>query len=176
MSVCLDFRVQRPRLPRDARCRSAAGSGALKTEATLAELVGGLEKSLADGVKPVNEAVVALLGLGYEEFIQTVVLPQGEFAKFLKAKPTEQRAILQHLLRHDVFTRMREAAEERRKALDGRVQVLDGKISTYVDATPAALAAREASLLEARAQVDERDRRRGRRGRWRCRRRSSVTR
>ena len=154
MSVCLDFRVS-GRDYRVTRLSKRGRQGALKTEATLAELVGGVEKSLADAVKPVNEAVVALLGLRYDEFIQTVVLPQGDFAKFLKARPTEQREILQHLLRHDVYIRMREAAEERRKALDGRIQVLDGKIATYVDATPAALAEREASLLEARARVDD---------------------
>ena len=67
-----------------------------------------------------NEAIVKLLGLGYDEFIQTVVLPQGEFARFLRAKPTGQRAILQHLLRHDVFARMRDLAEERRRDMDAR--------------------------------------------------------
>ncbi len=101
-----------------------------------------------------NDAVRSLLGLGYEEFIQTVVLPQGEFAKFLKAKPTEQRSILQHLLRHDVFTRMRDVAEERRKALSGRVDVIDGKLSTYAEATPEALAEREVSLAGAREQAE----------------------
>ena len=83
------------------------------------------------------------------------MLPQGEFAQFLKADPKDQRAILQHLLRHDVFTRMRETAEDRRKALDGQVQILDGKISTYVEATPATIASREALLLEVRGQVKE---------------------
>ena len=50
---------------------------------------------------------------------------------------------------------MRDTAEDRRKALDGQVQILDGKISTYVDATPAAIASREALLLEVRGQVEE---------------------
>ena len=154
MSVCLDFRVS-GRDFRVTRLSKRSKQGGLKTEASLAELVGGLEKSLADAVKPVNEKVISLLGLGYEEFIQTVVLPQGQFAQFLKADPKDQRAILQHLLRHDVFTRMRETAEDRRKALDGQVQILDGKISTYVDATPATIASREALLLEVRGQVEE---------------------
>ena len=153
MSVCLDFRVT-GRDYRVTRRVKRHSNGTLKTVVTLAEVIGGLEKSLADGVKPANETIVSLLGLGYEEFIQTVVLPQGDFAKFLKAKPTEQRAILQHLLRHDVFTRMREVAEERRKALSGRVDVIDGKLSTYAEATPEALAEREASVVEARTQLE----------------------
>ncbi len=153
MSVCLDYRVSGKDFRVTRRVKRVA-NGNLKTTVTLAEVVGGLERSLADGVKPVNEKIVGLLGLGYEEFIQTVVLPQGDFAKFLKAKPTEQRAILQHLLRHDVFTRMRDVAEERRKALTGRVEVIDGKLSTYAEATPEALAAQETLLADALAQVE----------------------
>ena len=61
-----DVRVPRlpcawSRLPGHAPVE-AQQTGALKTEATLAELVGGLEKSLADAVKPVNEEVVRCLG------------------------------------------------------------------------------------------------------------------
>ena len=58
----------------------------LKSEATLAEITNGIERSIADQIRPVNDAIVSLLGLGYDEFIQTVVLPQGEFAKFLEGE------------------------------------------------------------------------------------------
>jgi exonuclease SbcC len=153
MSVCLDFRISGNDYRVTRRVKRVT-NGNLKTTVTLAEVVGGVEKSLADGVKPVNETVVGLLGLGYEEFIQTVVLPQGDFAKFLKATPTEQRSILQHLLRHDVFTRMRDEAEERRKSLSGRVDVIDGKLTTYAAATPEAVAEREVLLVGVRGQVE----------------------
>jgi DNA repair protein SbcC/Rad50 len=154
MSVALDFQV-RGRDYRVTRLSKLSKSKQLKSEATLAELTGGLERSLADQVRPVNDAIVELLGLGYDEFIQTVVLPQGEFAKFLKAKPTDQRAILQHLLRHDVFTRMRDLAEDRRREMDAEMRGLEGKLSGLTDATAEALAASEMGLSEARArQVD----------------------
>src|SRR3954464_6250989 len=91
MSVALDFQV-RGHDYRVTRLSKLSKLKQLKSEATLAELIGGVERSLADQVRPVNDAIVELLGLGYDEFIQTVVLPQGEFAKFLKAKPTDQRA------------------------------------------------------------------------------------
>jgi exonuclease SbcC len=87
MSVTLDFRVRN----RDFRVTRASRQlkSSVKTDATLAELTPAGERSIASQVKPVNDAIVDLLGLGYDEFIQTVVLPQGEFAKFLKAKPAD---------------------------------------------------------------------------------------
>lgn len=147
MSVALDFRVRN----RDYRVTRASKQTktSVKTDATLAELTVAGERSLASQVKQVNDEIVTLLGLGYDEFIQTVVLPQGEFAKFLKAKPSDQRAILQHLLRHDVFTRMRDLAEDRRKKLDVELSGLDGKLSGLAHATDAALAANEAALATA---------------------------
>lgn len=151
MSVALDFQV-RGRDYRVTRLSKLSKSKQLKSEATLAELTGGVERSLADQVRPVNDAIVELLGLGYDEFIQTVVLPQGEFAKFLRAKPGDQRAILQHLLRHDVFTRMRDLAEDRRRELDAEMRGLEGKLSGLTDATTEVLAASEVGLAEARVR------------------------
>lgn len=153
MSVTLDFHVR----SRDYRVTRTSRQlkSSVKTDATLAELTAAGERSIASQVKPVNDAIVDLLGLGYDEFIQTVVLPQGEFAKFLKARPADQRSILQHLLRHDVFSRMRDLAEERRRDMDARLRGLDGQLSTYADATEEALAAREEELTDARERQAE---------------------
>jgi exonuclease SbcC len=150
MSVTLDFRVRN----RDYRVTRASRQlkSSVKTDATLAELTAAGERSIAGQVKPVNDAIVELLGLGYDEFIQTVVLPQGEFAKFLKAKPTDQRSILQHLLRHHVFTRMRDLAEGNRRKLDVELSGLDGKLSGLGDATDEALAVSEGALSDARTR------------------------
>jgi exonuclease SbcC len=149
MSVALDFRV-RGRDYRVTRLTKRLKSGQVKSEATLAETSSGLERSIADQIQPVNQAVEGLLGLGYDEFIQTVVLPQGEFAKFLKSKPADQRSILQHLLRHDVFTRMRDLAEDRRREMDAELRGLDGRLSALVDATDEVLAASEQAMANAR--------------------------
>ena len=150
MSVALDFRVRNHdfRVTRVSRQLKTS----LKTDATLAELTAAGERSIASQVKQVNEEIVKLLGLGYDEFIQTVVLPQGEFAKFLKAKPADQRSILQHLLRHDVFTRMRDLAEDRRREMDAEMRGLDGTLSGLAAATDEALATSEKALAEARTR------------------------
>ncbi|MBS1816691.1 MAG: AAA family ATPase [Acidobacteria bacterium] len=140
MSVSLDFTVRGATYRVVRRVRR--GRKNLTTQATLAERTSGPERSLADGVKPVNEAIERLLGLDFDAFTQTVILPQGEFARFLKADPKDQRSILQHLLRHDVFTRMREEAERRRGAFERELKGLDGQLQAFVDATPEAWASR----------------------------------
>src|SRR5262249_44151516 len=72
MSVCLDFEVQgvRYRITRRVKKR---GKGSPQTLATFAELSDGVERSIADGVRPVNEAILKVLCLSYEDFIQTVI-------------------------------------------------------------------------------------------------------
>lgn len=150
MSVTLDFRVR----GREYRVTRASKQlkAAVKTDAALAELTTNGERSMGSQVKQVNDEIVQLLGLGYDEFIQTVVLPQGEFAKFLRAKPADQRSILQMLLRHEVFTRMRDAAEERRRALEGDLKGFDGKLSALENATDEALRDGETALASAKAR------------------------
>lgn len=98
-----------------------------------------------------NEAIERLLGLDFSAFTQTVILPQGEFAKFLKAAPNDQRSILQHLLRHELFERMRAEAERRRGEADRDAHGLERQLATYEHATPAALEARHAALAAAQA-------------------------
>ena len=153
MWVSLDFAV-RGSVYRVVR-RVKRGKKNLSTSATLAELLPSGERSVADGVKPVNEAVTRLLGLDFSAFTQTVILPQGDFDKFLKAPPNDQRAILQRLLRHEVFERMRAEAERRRGEDDREVRALDGQLGTFEHATPAALAAKQQELASAQAVLGE---------------------
>ena len=60
----------------------------------------------------VDDAVLDVVGLPYEQFTKCVVLPQGEFAAFLHAKPADRQRILVNLLGLDVYGRIRERAPE----------------------------------------------------------------
>jgi len=71
----------------------------------------GCFKSLADQVRAATDRVAQILGLGAPAFMQAVVLPQGEFARFLKAQPRDRRSMLRTLLRLAVYERMRERAQ-----------------------------------------------------------------
>src|SRR5262249_37657673 len=50
----------------------------------------GSFQSLADQVRAATDQVERILGLGAPAFMQSVVLPQGEFARFLKAQPRDR--------------------------------------------------------------------------------------
>jgi exonuclease SbcC len=71
------------------------------------------DKVLADGADDVTGAVEDLLRLRFDDFTRTVVLPQGEFARFLTATKSERQGLLRNLLGLDVYTRVRELARTR---------------------------------------------------------------
>lgn len=49
--------------------------------------------------------IVRAIGLDRSQFAQTIVLPQGEFAKFLRAEPEHRRALLQKVFGTEIFER-----------------------------------------------------------------------
>ena len=55
-----------------------------------------------------------LVGLDYDAFLRSVVLPQGRFAALLQAKPSERASILKGILRIDRLDTVREEAREAR--------------------------------------------------------------
>jgi len=80
------------------------------------EPVDELGESLAGTPADLEAAVVDVVGLPYDQFIKCVLLPQGEFAAFLHAKPAERQEILVKLLGLEVYEQIREKAAERDKA------------------------------------------------------------
>lgn len=88
--------------------RTASGGASVK-EARLQ--VG--DQVLASGADDVTTAVEELLKLRFDDFTRTVVLPQGDFARFLTATRSERQGLLRSLLGMDVYTRVRELAKTR---------------------------------------------------------------
>ncbi|WP_208029240.1 AAA family ATPase [Rhabdothermincola sediminis] len=81
------------------------------------------EERLDDAWKPVTSRpaevgllVADLLHMGPDQFHQVVLLPQGEFAKFLQASAEERRPLLEKLFATDRFARIETWLDEQRKA------------------------------------------------------------
>jgi exonuclease SbcC len=87
------------------------------------------EEVLADGADHVTTAVEELLKLRFDDFTRTVVLPQGDFARFLTATKAERQGLLRNLLGMDVYTRVRELAKMREaiatERVDGAIRALE---------------------------------------------------
>ncbi|TDQ01495.1 AAA family ATPase [Labedaea rhizosphaerae] len=91
--------------------------------ADLAKVLEAVVESVAEGPDPVREHVTSLLGIGYEHFTQCVLLPQGRFAEFLHAKPSDRQNLLIELLAYGVYEEVGKKARERAKlTLDRRQQ------------------------------------------------------
>ena len=84
----------------------------------------------------VADAVERLLGLSYDDFCQCVVLPQGQFAQFLHAKPGDRQAILLRLLGAEHYKQMMVQANQRASAAGQRADALGETAATFADATP----------------------------------------
>ncbi|QSB06347.1 AAA family ATPase [Natronoglycomyces albus] len=78
------------------------------------ELAESLGTSLATGPTAVSEAMARVIGLPFDQFTKSVLLPQGEFAQFLHAKAAERRKILENLLGHTIYGDIQRAAGARR--------------------------------------------------------------
>ncbi|HEV7899762.1 MAG TPA: SMC family ATPase [Planosporangium sp.] len=89
----------------------------------------------------VDDAVQQVIGLPYEQFTKCVVLPQGDFAAFLHAKPAERQKILVNLLGLDVYGQIRERAGGLVAGAEAQMKACDGLLAGLTDADDAALAA-----------------------------------
>ena len=90
--------------------------------------------SLATG-RAVTKAVESLLGLTFEQFIQSVALPQGEFATFLHATDAERQDILKNLLGYQIYDNILRAANSRATEKAQRADTLAEQLTGYGDAT-----------------------------------------
>lgn len=107
--VRFDFELSGRRLTAVRVVRRTA-TGATTAEARLEERDGEV---LASGSDEVTNAVTRLVGLGFSHFTRSVVLPQGEFARFLHDKPSDRQAFLKALLDLGILERVRDTAKQR---------------------------------------------------------------
>lgn len=89
---------------------------------------------LATG-RAVNATVEGILGLTFEQFTQSVALPQGEFARFLHATDAQRQDILKNLLGYNIYESIQSAAYSRASDAESRASALAQQLENYADAT-----------------------------------------
>src|SRR5262249_28174319 len=75
--------------------------------------------------------VTRLLGLSFEHFTTCVVLPQGQFARFLHHKPRDRQELLVELLDLGVYGRMGSLARSRAGAAQSQSEWLGNERQRY---------------------------------------------
>ncbi|MEU4556850.1 SMC family ATPase [Actinoplanes sp. NPDC023936] len=100
-----------------------------------------LGEALAGTPAEMEAAVLDAVGLPYEQFTSCVVLPQGQFADFLHAKPATRQQILVNLLGLHVYENVQLKASERGKAAEAKLSVVEQQLEALADATDEAVGA-----------------------------------
>ncbi len=98
---------------------SSNASGALSTMSNMSNISAVNATSatnwqpIAIGERKTDEAIVELLGMSESQFRQVVVLPQGQFRRFLAASSDERERLLEVLFRTDRFRLVTETLQQR---------------------------------------------------------------
>ncbi len=126
-SVTVDFttgtrRFRVTRSPEFMRAKRR-GQGQVRTQATvvLEEHVAGRWLPRSTRADEVGEIITEVLGMGLDQFSKVVLLPQGEFAAFLRATAEERRALLERLFDISTYTGIEAWLVEQRRVRAAQV-------------------------------------------------------
>jgi len=114
--------------------RKTARGGATTKEARL-ETDGRLIAGSADDI---SRKMRELIGLNFEQFTTCVVLPQGDFARFLHEKPAQRQDLLTKLLGIDIYEKMGNLARSRESVAKQKAQLHQEELEQFRSATKAA--------------------------------------
>ena len=85
---------------------------------------------IADRAREIRAEIERRLGLDYDGFTRSVVLPQGQFDAFLKGEPKERRKILVALLGLGVYERMQQLANQKAAAARAESEFVRKQLET----------------------------------------------
>ncbi|MGC4990098.1 AAA family ATPase [Nocardia salmonicida] len=111
--------------------KTGTGTRLLQPQATLTWLDGSGEN--LSRITDIGDEVLRLLGMSADQFFQVVLLPQGDFAKFLRAENEDREKLLEKLFDTQRFGTAEQWLSDRRRAaagdLDSRKQGIDRLIT-----------------------------------------------
>ncbi|GGN52321.1 nuclease SbcCD subunit C [Streptomyces albiflavescens] len=88
----------------------------------------GSWKDLSRSHQEIGEEVTQLLGMSREQFCQVVLLPQGDFARFLRADAEARGKLLGRLFDTHRFAEVEKRLAERRRAAEAEVRAGDAAL------------------------------------------------
>ncbi|WFB82716.1 AAA family ATPase [Streptomyces olivaceus] len=96
------------------------------------DAVAGSWKDLSRSHQEIGEEITQLLGMSREQFCQVVLLPQGDFARFLRADAEARGKLLGRLFDTRRFAEVEKRLAERRRTTEARVR--EGDAALLADA------------------------------------------
>lgn len=106
---------------------------------------------LADKGREVDAMIESLTGLDVQRFLRSLLLAQGQFAAFLKAKPNERAELLEKITGTEIYRDLSILAHETHRQKDEHARQLKAALGAVTVLDDEARAKIEADLTEARA-------------------------
>lgn len=123
-------RIRVTRSPDYERPKSrGTGTTTQKAKVLLEECVEGAWVTLSTAHREAGDEIIDLVGMSAEQFFQVVLLPQGEFAKFLRASSTDRVPLLQRLFDTGRFGDVETWLAGRRRAAGEQVAAARAQLS-----------------------------------------------
>ncbi|MCX7998065.1 MAG: AAA family ATPase, partial [Leptospiraceae bacterium] len=77
---------------------------------------------------PLEDPVEKILGLSYDNFKRTVIIPQGKFQEFLTLKPSERTKMMKELFSLHQFD-LSDKAKKHAQEVSGKLAIIEGQLS-----------------------------------------------
>ena len=106
------YRVRRT--PRYERAKArGTGTTTVNADAELYRIEGGLNVLMTNGASKVTTMISELIGFKCDQFRQVIVLPQGDFKRFLMAGSKDRESILTILFKTGFYRRLEDQLKQR---------------------------------------------------------------
>ena len=112
-------------------------------------------KSLGSSQKTVSEEVESILGLDFDAFRRSVMLAQGEFAAFLKAKDEERRTILEAAAGVGIYDLLKQSLNEKINEVKAGYEEVAGGIDRIPEASHEQLVDAKLELKNLQQETDK---------------------
>ncbi|WP_034339079.1 AAA family ATPase [Deinococcus misasensis] len=128
LSVRFEFEVGQERF----EVARSKGRKASESETRLSRIQDGKAVTAVEGnkKKDIQSEIEKVVGLSFDSFTRAILLPQGQFDRFLKGNSREKQELLGKLIGLDRFTRMQKVASEKARSARTQHDLLQHRLDT----------------------------------------------
>ena len=111
---------------------------------------------ISDKKKDIENKIVDIIGLEYEDFTKAVVLPQGKFSDFLMLENIDKRKMLQRIFGLEKYgDKLKDKINEKKSNQESIVQNLKKEVEMYGDISIESIENEKISLIEEEKQLKQ---------------------
>ncbi len=137
------------RIERERRRKNAV------TKAYLYEIVDSKILAVAEGTRDVDLAIGEIVGLTFEDFKTCIALPQGDFAKLVKAQPSDRVKLVARLFNLEKYgDKLYQTVAQKQRSAETEAKLIEAKMGESVRLTEENQKELEERLASERADAE----------------------